>query len=189
MRVPTQKPRLAAHVLSGSDRVLKDIFPKTSNFASNCVTSGQPTVKVQSPPEGRTRTLLLDITSDQGTMAREEWETVTRDNGGMEATSDNKTSGGKTVRFVAGSSENTQCDNRQVKTRDSGPRNPQLNMVQSLVPHLPGLEKDKVYVISGTELLLVMDAVHFFIEADFETFEILRYWNFVFSQKVQMLIH
>lgn len=84
-------------------------------------------------------------------MAREEWGTVTRDNGVMEAsTGDTKTgSGGKTVRFVAGASENTQCDNRQVKPRDSGARSPQLNMVQSLVPHLPGLEKDKVYVISG----------------------------------------
>lgn len=82
-------------------------------------------------------------------MAREEWGTVTRDNGVMEASGDNKTSGGKTVRFLAGSSDNTQCDNRQVKPRDSGARSPQLNMVQSLVPHLPGLEKDKVYVISG----------------------------------------
>ena len=146
-------PRLATHVLSVSDRVLKDIFPKTSNFASNCVTSGQPAVKVQSPPEGRTRSLLAtDITSDQGTMAREEWGTVTRDNGVMEASGDNKTSGGKTVRFLAGSSDNTQCDNRQVKPRDSGARSPQLNMVQSLVPHLPGLEKDKVYVISGKNL-------------------------------------
>ena len=98
-----------------------------------------------------------DITSDPGTMAREEWGTVTRDNGVMEAsTGDTKTgSGGKTVRFVAGSSENTQCDNRQVKPRDSGARSPQLNMVQSLVPHLPGLEKDKVYVISGTDHLIV----------------------------------
>ena len=85
-------------------------------------------------------------------MAREEWGTVTRDNGVMEASGDNKTSGGKTVRFLAGSSDNTQCDNRQVKPRDSGARSPQLNMVQSLVPHLPGLEKDKVYVISGTDL-------------------------------------
>ena len=102
-------------------------------------------------------------------MAREEWETVT-DNGVMENTGDIKTTGGKTVRFLAGSSDNTQCDNRQVKTRDSGAHSPQLNMVQSLVPHLPGLEKDKVYVISGTELSqghpLVMNAVHF-IEADF----------------------
>ena len=79
-------------------------------------------------------------------MAREEWETV---NGMKEAAGDIKNTGGKTVRFVAGASE-TQCDNRSAETRDSGPqRSPQLNMVQSLVPHLPGLEKDKVYVISG----------------------------------------
>jgi len=78
-------------------------------------------------------------------MAREEWETV---NGMKEAAGDIKNTGGKTVRFVAGASE-TQCDNRSAKTRDSGAHSPQLNMVQSLVPHLPGLEKDKVYVISG----------------------------------------
>ena len=90
---------------------------------------------------------LLIILRDQRTMAREEWETVT-DNGVKEAAGDIKNTGGKTVRFVAGASE-TQCDNRSAKTRDSGAHSPQLNMVQSLVPHLPGLEKDKVYVISG----------------------------------------
>ena len=29
--------------------------------------------------------------------------------------------------------------------------NPTINMVQNLVPHLPGLDKDKVYVISGEQ--------------------------------------
>ena len=80
-------------------------------------------------------------------MAREEWAAVT-DSGVKETNGEVKNTGGKTVRFLAGSSENTQCDNRPGHTRGAG--SPQLNMVQSLVPHLPGLEKDKVYVISGT---------------------------------------
>lgn len=77
-------------------------------------------------------------------MARAEWDTVT-DNS-VKETRDIKNSGGKTVRFLASSSDNAQCDNR-VKNREAG--SPALGMVQGLVPHLPGLEKDKVYVISG----------------------------------------
>ena len=128
---------------------VKRHFLKTSNFALNCVTSGQPQqppVKVRSPEGHRLSlsSLLLSFSVIQGTMARAEWDTVT-DNS-VKETRDIKNSGGKTVRFLASSSDNAQCDNR-VKNREAG--SPALGMVQGLVPHLPGLEKDKVYVISG----------------------------------------
>jgi len=53
--------------------------------------------------------------------------------------------GGKAVRFV--SSET--CDrNERTPVEPASPQSP-VSMVQSLVPHLPGLDKDTIYVISG----------------------------------------
>ena len=79
-------------------------------------------------------------------MAREEWggagakEVASKEQG---AAGDRGQ--GKTVRFVT---RDAICDNRVKRVEATG-----VNMVQSLVPHLPGLDKDKVYVISGETLL------------------------------------
>jgi len=66
--------------------------------------------------------------------------------------------GGKTVRFLNNSEH---CDKYSEQKHQQGHHvaaqvdnavhnsNPTINMVQNLVPHLPGLDKDKVYVISG----------------------------------------
>jgi len=63
--------------------------------------------------------------------------------------------GTKTVRFMNNSD---QCDKYPEQKQghvaahvDNAihSSNPTINMVQNLVPHLPGLDKDKVYVISG----------------------------------------
>lgn len=76
-------------------------------------------------------------------MAREDW---------VSDKADGASNDKKTVRFL-NNSDNSNCDKI-----DNGPgqipvtptsNNPAINMVQHLVPHLPGLDKDKVYVISG----------------------------------------
>jgi len=72
-------------------------------------------------------------------MAREGWE-----QGTVEENSEKAREGGKTVRFV--SSET--CDRNERTPVEPIPQSP-VSMVQSLVPHLPGLDKDTIYVISG----------------------------------------
>ena len=65
--------------------------------------------------------------------------------------------GGKTVRFLNNSehcdkySEQKHQGHHVAAQVDNAVHNsnPTINMVQNLVPHLPGLDKDKVYVISG----------------------------------------
>ena len=76
------------------------------------------------------------------TMAREGWEHEK-----IEEKPEKTREGGKTVRFV--SSET--CDKNERTPVEQIPQNPQnpVSMVQSLVPHLPGLDKDTIYVISG----------------------------------------
>lgn len=57
----------------------------------------------------------------------------------------------KTVRFL-NSNNKEHCDNKcetSGKGETGANGNPTINMVQNLVPHLPGLDKDKIYVISG----------------------------------------
>ena len=78
-------------------------------------------------------------------MAREGWE----QGGTVEEKSEKAREGGKTVRFV--SSET--CDrNERTPVEPTVPQSP-VSMVQSLVPHLPGLDKDTIYVISGEQTL------------------------------------
>jgi len=72
-------------------------------------------------------------------MAREGW-----DHEKTEDKPENLRDGGKTVRFMGG--EN--CDKCESSPVEQMHQNP-VSMVQSLVPHLPGLDKDTIYVISG----------------------------------------
>lgn len=72
-------------------------------------------------------------------MAREAWEHEQ-----SEEKPEKPREGGKTVRFV--SSET--CDKNGGTLIEQTTQNP-VSMVQSLVPHLPGLDKDTIYVISG----------------------------------------
>ena len=76
------------------------------------------------------------------TMAREGWE-----NEKIEEKPEKTREGGKNVQFV--SSET--CDKNERTPVEQIPQNPQnpVSMVQSLVPHLPGLNNDNIYVISG----------------------------------------
>jgi hypothetical protein len=76
-------------------------------------------------------------------MAREGWEQEK-----VEEKPEKTREGGKTVRFV--SSET--CDKNERSPVDQIPQNP-VAMVQSLVPHLPGLDKDTIYVISGETII------------------------------------
>lgn len=85
-------------------------------------------------------------------MAQEHWQDC-----GKEPAKDVDVKTGKTVRFQ----NNTRdiCDSKMTAGAvpvvpgqhqgAPGSNNPAINMVQNLVPHLPGLDKDKVYVISG----------------------------------------
>merc|ERR1719430_1719616 len=72
-------------------------------------------------------------------MAREGW-----DHAKTEDKPENLRDGGKTVRFVGGE----PCDKCESSPMEQMQQNP-VSMVQSLVPHLPGLDKDTIYVISG----------------------------------------
>lgn len=57
----------------------------------------------------------------------------------------------KTVRFLNTYNKEI-CDNKcetLINGETGSNSNPTINMVQNLVPHLPGLEKDKIYIISG----------------------------------------
>jgi len=72
-------------------------------------------------------------------MAREGWE-----HGKVEEKPEKTREGGKTVRFV----NSETCDRNERTPVEPIPQNP-VSMVQSLVPHLPGLDKDTIYVISG----------------------------------------
>jgi len=72
-------------------------------------------------------------------MAREGWE-----HGKIEEKPEKAREGGKTVRFV----NSETCDKNERTPVEPTPQNP-VSMVQSLVPHLPGLDKDTIYVISG----------------------------------------
>jgi len=74
-------------------------------------------------------------------MAREGWE----QGGTVEENSEKAREGGKTVRFV--SSET--CDRNERTPVEPAISQSPVSMVQSLVPHLPGLDKDTIYVISG----------------------------------------
>jgi len=63
----------------------------------------------------------------------------------VEENSEKAREGGKTVRFV--SSET--CDRNERTPVEPAISQSPVSMVQSLVPHLPGLDKDTIYVISG----------------------------------------
>jgi len=62
---------------------------------------------------------------------------------------------GKTVRFMNNNNNNIEKQQQSAQLYNAAPQQQQHNihpvhgMVQQLVPHLPGLDKDKVYVISG----------------------------------------
>jgi len=75
-------------------------------------------------------------------MAREGWEHES-----IEEKPEKTREAGKTVRFV----NSETCDKNERTPVEQNPQNPQnpVSMVQSLVPHLPGLDKDTIYVISG----------------------------------------
>eukprot|EP00092_Neocalanus_flemingeri_P032994 GFUD01035882.1.p1 GENE.GFUD01035882.1~~GFUD01035882.1.p1 ORF type:complete len:303 (+),score=85.90 GFUD01035882.1:234-1142(+) len=72
-------------------------------------------------------------------MAREEW-----DHDKKEEKPEKTREGGKTVRFV----NSETCDKCDSSPTEQIPQSP-VAMVQSLVPHLPGLDRDTIYVISG----------------------------------------
>ena len=75
-------------------------------------------------------------------MAQEEWcGSGDKKEASKEQWAAGERSQGKTVRFVM---RDAISDNR-VKRAEAY----RVNMVQSLVPHLPGLDMDNVYVISG----------------------------------------
>ena len=57
--------------------------------------------------------------------------------------------GGKNVRFVSNNTS-VRCENSHIERMQKNP----VDMVQSLVPHLPGLDRDTVYVISGEKYWL-----------------------------------
>jgi len=74
-------------------------------------------------------------------MARESWAAKE----GKEKVMDNKQ---KTVRFVA-SDHCASCEGGGAGEQQLAAPTTPVSMVQTLVPHLPGLDKDKIYVISG----------------------------------------
>ena len=67
---------------------------------------------------------------------------------------------GKTVRFMNNNNNNIEKQQQSAQLYNAAPQQQQHNihpvhgMVQQLVPHLPGLDKDKVYVISGSNSVL-----------------------------------
>ena len=67
-----------------------------------------------------------------------------REHDGNEEKSEKTLEGGKTVRFVIYGSS-VQCENSHIRRLQKNP----VDMVRSLVPNLPGLDRDSVYVISG----------------------------------------
>ena len=66
----------------------------------------------------------------------------------------------KTVRFVA-SDHCASCEGGGAGEQQLAAPTTPVSMVQTLVPHLPGLDKDKIYVISGGKQIKLCLETHF----------------------------
>ena len=105
-------------------------------------------------------------------MAREGWE-----HGKIEEKPEKAREGGKTVRFV----NSETCDKNERTPVEPTPQNP-VSMVQSLVPHLPGLDKDTIYVISGeTSVRSSFQKLHQICHYSFVTNHVLCPWSCLYG--------